>query len=228
MSFSTDSYLRRAEREDLDTVVTWMEDEDFQHFLYGDPARSPKQIREQIVSMLGRSVGHTMPGGLYLLIDSPTQGPLGMISLQKISWRNRSCSLDFYLGVKGMRNHMMTAIAVYRALEYCFDELNLHRVSAFIYAFNTASWRIFEMAGAQRELVLENHVFRKGVWHSVYGYGLLQREFEAARQKNYRLESVSLQNMIAQLKAQESENAPETSGASETHEASAGDEALSR
>ncbi len=199
MAITTDSYLRRAEREDLDTVVAWMEDTDFQHFLYGDPTRSPKQIREQIVSMLGRSVGHTMPGGLYLIIDSPSQGPMGMISLQKISWRNRSCSLDFYLGVKAMRNHMVTAIAVYRALEYCFDELNLHRVSAYIYAFNTASWRIFEKAGARREVHLRNHIYRDGVWYDIYGYGLLRREFEAAKTTISRLKSASLEHMIAQL-----------------------------
>lgn len=199
MSFSTDSYLRRAEREDLDTVVAWMEDEDFQHFLYGDPARSPKQIREHIVSMLGRSVGHTMPGGLYLIIDSPSRGPLGMISLQNISWRNRSCNLDFYLGSKGMRNHMMTAIAVYRALEYCFDELNLHRVAAYIYAFNTPSWRIFQKAGAVRELVMKNHVARNGQLHDVYGYGLLRREFDAVRDQNKSMHSVSLQQMILKL-----------------------------
>ncbi len=200
MPITSDTYLRRAERDDLDTVVEWMEEPDFQHFLYGDPARSPKQIREQIVGMLGRGVGHTMPGGIYLLIDSKAHGPIGLLSLQNISWRNRSCALDLYIGQKRFRSGIVTAIAIYRALEYCFDELNLHRVSAVIYAFNRASWRVFEKSGAQREVVLHDHIQRDGVLHDVYVYGLLRREFEALREK-YRdtAAGFSLQAMITAL-----------------------------
>ncbi|MBI2434798.1 MAG: GNAT family N-acetyltransferase [Candidatus Hydrogenedentes bacterium] len=209
MPITTDMFLRRAERDDLDIIVGWMEQPDFQHFLYGDPARSQKQIREQIVSMLGRSGGVSMPGGVYLLIDSKKDGPVGLLSLQNISWRNRSCMLDLYIGNTQLRARMATAIAVYRALEYCFDELNLHRVSAFIYAFNTASWRIFEKAGAVRECVLKDHLPRDGKLYDVYGYGLLRREFEAVRERHRRsTEGFSLSAMMESLGAEEAGGAP--------------------
>jgi len=200
MPITTDMFLRRAERDDLDTVVAWMEQPDFQHFLYGDPARSQKQIREQIVTMLGRAAGNTMSGGIYLMIDSKQDGPSGLLSLQNISWRNRSCSVDLYIGNKQLRRGLATAISVYRALEYCFDELNLNRAAAFIYAFNTASWRIFERAGAVRECVLQNHVAREGKLYDVYGYGLLRRDFDRERAKVVRSTSgFSLQAMIESL-----------------------------
>ena len=200
MPLTTNSFIRRAERDDLDTVVAWMEEPDFQHFLYGDPARSPKQIREQIVAMLGRTPGNVMPPGIYLMIDSPTEGPIGIISLQSLSWRNRSCNIDLYIGKKHLRNRQVTAIAIYRALEYCFDELNLHRVGAIIYSFNTPSWRIFELAGAVREVVLKEHVRRDGAFHDVYVYGLLRDEFAAVREKYRRHDATfSLRAMIAAL-----------------------------
>lgn len=208
MPFSTETWIRRADREDLDTVIGWMDDPDFQRFLYGDPARSPKQIREQIVSMLGRTAGNAMPGGVYLLVDSKQHGPIGLISLQSISWRNRSCNIELYIGNQAARNRITTAMAIYRALEYCFDELNLHRVGAIIYAFNTPSWRIFELTGAVRELTLKNHVLRDGKTYDMYGYGLLRREFEALRQRYQRQsEDVSLRAMIAYL-AREDAGAP--------------------
>lgn len=183
MPISTKTFLRRAERDDLDTVVTWMESPDFQRFLYGDPARSPKLVREKIVAMLGRAVGHTMPAGIYLVIDSPDEGPIGLLSLQNISWRNRSCSIDLYIGKEAHRSGLRAATAVYQALEYCFCELNLHRVSAYIYSFNEASWRIFEKTGAVRELTLTEHVSRDGELHDLYGYGLLRPEFDAFRER---------------------------------------------
>ena len=184
MAIRTKTFIRRAEREDLDTVVAWMEDGEFQLFLYGDPARSPKQIREQIVSMLGRSSGQAVPGGLYLIIDSMEHGPLGMLSLQNISWRNRSCSIDLYMGNKEMRHKLTAGISFYRAMQYAFEELNLHRVNAYIYAFNEASWRILERMGAVRELTLPEHVARDGKLYDLYGYGLLRHEFEAFKQNN--------------------------------------------
>lgn len=182
MPYHTETRLRRADRDDLDVVLRWMEDPEFQYFLYGDPAQSQRQIRERIIMMLGRTAAQTMPSAIYLIIESKKDGPLGMLSLQHISWRNRSCSLDIFIGVPGRRAGIVAAVAVYRALEYCFDELNLHRVSAFIYAFNTASWRIFERAGARRELVLEKHILRDGELHDGYSYGLLREEFHAMRQ----------------------------------------------
>lgn len=207
MSFTTQTYIRRAERDDLDTVVRWMESPDFQYFLYGDPARSPRQVRDMIVAMLGRAVGHTMPGGIYLMIDSQEYGPVGLLSLQNISWRNRSCSIDLYLGQDFLRNRMVSASAICLALEYCFCELNLHRVCAYIYSFNTASWRIFEKTGAKRELTLRDHIVRDGKTHDLYGYGLLRPEYDAFRARYHRvIEGYSLSAMIEGLARQDAES----------------------
>lgn len=197
MALKTDVSLRRADREDLDTVIAWMEDPDFQYFMYGDPTRSPKQVREQIVSLLGRTVGHTMPGGIYLIIDSKTVGPIGLVSLQNISWRNRSCSIDLYLGNKKVRNSFVAGLTFYRVMEYCFDELNLHRVSAFVYSFNTRSWRLVERSGAVRELTLREHVARGGKLYDMYCYGLLRQEFEKLREEVLaRFKGKSLAEMV--------------------------------
>lgn len=199
MPITMDIVLRRAERDDLDTIVRWMEAPDFQRFLYGDPARSPRQVREQIVTMLGRSAGLAMPGAIYLVIDSARYGLIGFISLQNISWRNRSTSLDLYIGQKELRAGLTAALATYRAFEYCFDELNLHRVGAFIYAFNTPSWRTFERAGAKRELVFKEHVARDNQLHDVYGYGLLRSDFAELRRIFEKVKGASLREMAAAL-----------------------------
>lgn len=199
MPLNLDVILRRADRDDMETVIRWMEDEDFQRFLYGDPARSPKQVRAQIVGMLGRSAGNVLPGAIQLLIDSPSRGPIGLISLQNISWRNRNCSIDIYIGAKELRSGVVAALSIYRALEYVFDELNMHRITAFIYAFNRASWRVFEATGAQRELTLKDQVYRDGQYHDVYGYGLLRPEYDAFREKYRGVAGASLQDMIDKL-----------------------------
>ncbi len=206
MSIVTETYLRRAERDDLDTILAWMEDPDFQFFLYGDAAQSSRQTREKIIMMLGRSAPQSMPGAIYLVIESKADGLIGMISLQNISWRNRSCNIDVYMGAKERRNSMTMALGVYRALEYAFDELNLHRVGAFIYAFNRASWRIIEKVGAVREMTLEKHILRDGVLHDGYGYGLLRDEFELVRKRFAGAAANASLKAMVQFLAQEGDN----------------------
>ena len=210
MPVKTSVFIRRAERDDLDTVVAWMEEPDFVRFLYGDPARSPKQIRERIVSMLGRSAVQAIPGGLYLVIDSVDYGPVGLLSLQNISWRNRACCLDLFVGHDKLRGHLASAVAFYCAMNYCFHELNLHRITAYIYSFNEASWQVLEKAGAVRELVLREHVARDGQIYDMYGYGLPREEYEAECAKHPRFVEGLMESMIEeQAKAQaarESEN----------------------
>ncbi|MFO7973986.1 MAG: GNAT family protein [Candidatus Hydrogenedentota bacterium] len=206
MALRSNIFIRRAEREDLDTVVEWMEDPDFQLFLYGDVTRSQRQIREQIVGLLGRAPGHTMPGALQLMLESEEHGPVGLVLLQNISWRNRSCSLDVYIGQKNFRKGIVIAVAFYRVMEYCFDELNLHRVSAYIYSFNSPSWRIMERTNAKRELTLKDHVVRDGEMHDMYCYGLLRREFDEFRESlKGRMTGKSLLDMIEALHAKDEE-----------------------
>jgi RimJ/RimL family protein N-acetyltransferase len=193
------TFLRRTEREDLDTIVSWMQDSDYLYFLYGDPAQSPKRIRENIVSMLGRSQANLLPSSIHLVIDHKTKGPIGLISLQKISWRNRACVVDFYMGNQGLRGRLESGAAMYRMAEYCFDELNLHRISAYIYSFNTPSWRLLERCGAVRELTLKEHVVRDGDLCDMYCYGLLRRDFQSFRESETQFATMSLEKMIDSL-----------------------------
>ncbi len=141
MSLTTKSLSQRDREIGCISSAGWKM-KTFIIFFYGDPARSPRFIREQIVGYLSKTANSPIPSCAYFIVDSP-EGPLGMISLQNISWRNRSCNIDVYMAPEH-RKHMTTGINILRTLEYAFDELTLHRVSAIIYAFNQPSWRLLE------------------------------------------------------------------------------------
>lgn len=203
MALRSSVFIRRADREDLQTIVSWMEDPAFQRFLYGDPTRSPKQIREQIVGMLGRTSSHSLPSAIYFLADSTKYGPVGLFSVVNISWRNRSCNIDSYI-CESRRNGMFGTVAFYRVLEYCFHILNMRRINIYIYGFNTRSWRLFELTGAKQELVLHQHVARDGELHDMYGYGLLRSEFDEFREMFLaRFKGIDLKTMVEDLKPEE-------------------------
>ena len=201
MALKSSVFIRRADRDDLDTIVSWMEDPEFQRFLYGDPARSPKQIREQIVGMLGRTNPTMAPLAVFCMADSKKLGPVGLFQVVNISWRNRSCNLDSFICEK-RRNSFHGSVAFYRMLDYCFTVLNMYRVNIFIYGFNARSWRVFEFSGAPRELLLRDHIARDWRLFDMYGYGVLRDDFERMRERSLQtFRGINLLNMISDVKA---------------------------
>lgn len=201
MALKAKVFLRRAEREDLDTVVSWMEDPEFQRFLYGDPTRSPKQTRQQIVSMLGRTSNRTMPQGIHFIIDTDKYGPVGMHSIVNIGWRNRSCNVDSYV-IKKVRSSFISTFSFCRTIDYCFSVLNMRRINLFVYSFNPRSWRIIERTGAKRELTLKQHVARDGEIFDMYGYALFPEDWEKLHEELTRhIAGLDLATMIAEYKA---------------------------
>ena len=101
-------------------------------------------------------------------------------AIVNISWRNRSCNIDAYLSKKARRG-MIGAASYYRVLEYIFEELDMHRVNLYVYAFNSQSWRGVARFGGQRELALHKHVARDGEYHDLYAYGILPEDWQAIK-----------------------------------------------
>ena len=64
-------------------------------------------------------------------------------------------------------------------LAFGFDELELHRIQAFCLAENTASARVLEKLGMQREGRLRENRWMKGRWWDSLVYGILQDEWKA-------------------------------------------------
>ena len=169
--------LRRAEREDLDSFVMWMDDPELLGFIHGDRAQATRELRERIVAMLGQSMIPTMPGSGFFVIDAAERGPIGLATLKHVSWRNRSCRFDTYIR-KEQESDNTVEMALRCTIEYCLDEMNLHRVSHLVPATDTRAAGIMEKLGAKREAVLRGHMVRDEQPVDVYWYGVLREEYQ--------------------------------------------------
>ncbi|MDU1695666.1 MAG: GNAT family protein, partial [Bradyrhizobium sp.] len=67
----------------------------------------------------------------------------------------------------------IAAEAVAAMLDYCFDELGLHRLQAFIHPDNLASRRLVEKLGFRCEGQLRDHLRVGGEWRDDMMYALL-------------------------------------------------------
>jgi len=75
----------------------------------------------------------------------------------------------------------LAAEALATVLEYVFDRLGKHRVSAVTDAENHAAASLFRRLGFRQEAHYVDHVWFKGAWGSEYLFALLRREWQSRR-----------------------------------------------
>ena len=172
--------LRRPERADLDIIVDWMNDAEFRHFLFGDTGPRPQHMGQQVLGVMSSALATPMASSGNLLIEHENLGTVGLVMLQEVSWRNRSCFLALYLA-DSFRNDENVAGAVDTVYTYCFEELNLHRAAMRVEAPQSGLAQACVNAGAMQEFVMPGHALRDGKPVDIQGYGLLRAEFDARR-----------------------------------------------
>ncbi|TFF88091.1 MAG: N-acetyltransferase, partial [Promethearchaeota archaeon] len=63
-------------------------------------------------------------------------------------------------------------------LRYCFEELNLNKVSAEIFNINERSYRCAEKAGMKLEGKLKDDAYIDGKYYDSLCYSILEREWK--------------------------------------------------
>lgn len=105
---------------------------------------------------------------------------LGFVYLDWILWSTGTCSLKMALGLAERRQGYGSA-ALALALDYTFNEANLHRVSVWVPGYNPGAVRFFERAGFQEEVRRRQAAVWAGQRFDLLGLGLLGREWKASR-----------------------------------------------
>lgn len=100
----------------------------------------------------------------------------GVIGLHHINWANKSTSIGYWLGEDFQGEGIMVR-SCQAVIQYCFNELELHRIEIRAAVGNKKSQAVAEKLGFQREGCLRETewLYDKYVDHLVYG--LLEKEY---------------------------------------------------
>jgi ribosomal-protein-alanine N-acetyltransferase len=99
---------------------------------------------------------------------------IGAISLNKSGLFN-SAELGYWIGVAHWNRGYCTEAAK-AVLEYGFNTLRYHKISARHFVGNTSSGRVMEKAGMKREGLLQDDVMKDGRYITVELYGIVAAE----------------------------------------------------
>lgn len=165
-------------KNDARFVSRWYEDAGFLRLV--DAPHAKPRSEEEVLHWFEdwQKSERTLAFAVRLLADDTL---IALVSLEDILWSNGVAWLGIGIGDreqwgKGYGREALTLI-----LKYGFDELNLHRVQLTVFEYNERAIALYEKLGFRREGVYREFMLRDGKRYDMYLYGLLRREWEAAR-----------------------------------------------
>ena len=105
--------------------------------------------------------------GEYQFAVEDFEGDLvGRCGVTRLDWKNRVAELGIMIGTpyRG-RGYGSEAIAL--LCDFCFKEMNLHKLKVSVFAFNEAAIRCYEKNGFVREGLCRREIFRDGAYQDV-------------------------------------------------------------
>lgn len=158
--------LRALEREDVARSHAFVNDyETVRGLLSGMPY--PSSFEDEARWAEGQS-SYTR-GEYQFAIETLDENRLfiGRCGFTRVDWKNRVAELGVMIGDPDYRAHGYGTDAVRTLLKFGFEELNLRKVKASVFAFNTGAIRAYQKAGFEVEATLKSELFRGGEYHDV-------------------------------------------------------------
>lgn len=134
--------------------------------------RYPLNVRWKV----NANIRHTKRGSgvaWVILVDGKIAGQLNVANIQHGSLG--SASIGYWVG-RDFAGHNATPIACALAIDYLFDELDLHRIEIDIRPENERSLRVVQKLGLRQEGLKERFIHIDGEWRDHLAFAITKEE----------------------------------------------------
>jgi RimJ/RimL family protein N-acetyltransferase len=163
-----------------EAFARWGRDSEYSRLLDSEPARlwSVKKVKE----WFEKDPETTVPRGFLFSIRTLSEDRLiGFIAFEDISWPNRDTYVAIGIGERDCRGKGYGSDAMRVMLRYGFEELNLHRISLTVYAYNPRGIRSYEKCGFVHEGCIREFLLRDGQRSDMLHMGILRADWLASQ-----------------------------------------------
>jgi RimJ/RimL family protein N-acetyltransferase len=166
--------LTALSSDDARTIARWHEDAGYLRLQETNTAvpRSEAEIAVELEKL--REASDTMVFAIRMVEDGAL---IGTVGFYEIEWANRVAWLGIGIGDRTHWGKGYGSEALELTLRYAFDELNLHRLTLTVIAYNQRAIALYERWGFKREGALREFGERDGERYDLYVYGLLRSEW---------------------------------------------------
>ncbi|WP_369259505.1 GNAT family N-acetyltransferase [Streptomyces sp. R35] len=114
------------------------------------------------------------------VVDRATGELVGEVVLNEWDRHNHNCSFRVLIGPRG-RDRGLGTEATRLIVGHAFEQLGLHRVSLYVFAFNPRARRAYEKAGFVAEGVERQTLLHEGEWIDAVRMSVLAHEWATHR-----------------------------------------------
>ena len=165
---------------DAETMARWSRNAEYLRMLDSEPAapQSVKQAKGNIAKWMEHEQANSFGFMIRALADDRL---IGFVGLGGINWNHGDGFVGIGIGETDYWGQGYGTDAMRVLLRFAFDELNLHRVSLSVYAYNLRAIRSYEKADFQVEGRARQVVHRDGQRADEVFMGVLREDWERRR-----------------------------------------------
>lgn len=151
-------YLKILSVEDVsDAYVSWMNDYEIVKYTESRFYPQTKEAVKQFVIRMGNE-----NNTLFGIFTKNNKAHIGNIKLGSINWIHRYADIGIIIGDKEYWGQGIATEAIGLVVEYAFKQLNLHKLIAAAYQYNTGTVKAFKKNGFVEEYIEKEKYFFEG------------------------------------------------------------------
>lgn len=165
-------YLRAFELDDYKTTIKWRKDDEIWDMLGGTKYFVSEAFEKQWIE---NTIFNSKDVKLAVcLVENDKH--IGNVYMTNINEINRSCVSHVLIGEKEYWGHGYAREALLLAIDYMFNERNIHRIQANVLVSNVASLKMHEKCGYKQEGTLREAVYKNGKYQDQYVLALVKNK----------------------------------------------------
>jgi RimJ/RimL family protein N-acetyltransferase len=167
---------------DAEIDSKWSHDPDYLRSISLDPARplSPPQIKKKYEDLV-KEANEERDLFSFAIRTKADDRLIGFARLFGVEWTHAVSRILIGIGDPNDRGHGYGREAMQMLLRYAFDELNLYRITATTFEYNTTAIAFLKRNGFVLEVTRREAVQRDGRYWDFLAFGLLRDEWVQAK-----------------------------------------------
>lgn len=167
-------YLTGLSKEDLAGHYQWFSNPEFLRLFSGNPARpATKEAHEAWFEEASKDQNYYN----FSIFTQDAKRLVGNCNVELDYWSSPTGWLAIMIGEPSDWGKGYGTDAMQILIRFCFMELNLHRVSLSVFAYNTRAIKSYEKLGFVHEGAKREALYRDGIYHDMLLMGMLRREW---------------------------------------------------
>ncbi len=166
--------LRALTKEDAKISWTWRNKENIRYFFSGHPYFINIEKEE---AWIAEVLCSDLPLTTFGIEELESNSLVGMAFLKDINLLTRTAEFAIFIGEEHATGKGYAKEATLKAIDFAFNDLNLHRLSLKVQENNINAVKLYEKCAFKREGILRECIYKNGHYLNLILMSILKSEY---------------------------------------------------